>query len=156
MNMNAHYLRTMPMEELLPYVRAELEKARLWDATWTGERREWFASVVELLRPRLQRTVEFATLAKAYFSDSFEQEHLAPASWLADLSLQLEALDPYDATAIESTLRGFLKDYQIKTGEFITAVRTAVTGKGQGPDVVQILACLGQSKVAARMRAAVQ
>ena len=62
MNMNAHYLRTMPIAELLPFIRTELENARLWDASWAGERREWFASVIALLRPRFQRTVEFATL----------------------------------------------------------------------------------------------
>ena len=29
-SMNAHYLRTMPLDELLPYVQAELEAAGLW------------------------------------------------------------------------------------------------------------------------------
>ena len=154
MNMNAHYLRTMPVEDLLPHVRTELEKACLWDEAWTGAGREYFVSVVELLRPRLQRTMEFTTLGKAYFSDPFELEIQPEAPWLADLAASLETLETYDAAAIESTLRSFLKEYSIKTGEFITAVRTAVTGKGQGPNVVQILACLGRCRVVARMRAA--
>ena len=75
---------------------------------------------------------------------------------MTDLAVRLEALETFDADAIESLLRGFLKEKGIKTGAFITAVRAAVTGRGQGPDVVQILACLGQKKVAARMRSAVE
>ena len=37
-SINAHYLRTMPLDELLPYVQAELEAAGLWSPSFAGDK----------------------------------------------------------------------------------------------------------------------
>ncbi|HEX8353497.1 MAG TPA: glutamate--tRNA ligase, partial [Pyrinomonadaceae bacterium] len=50
--MNAEYIRTMPLEELLPMLRAELESAGLWRPEYEAAERDWFGRTVELIRER--------------------------------------------------------------------------------------------------------
>jgi len=152
MNMNAHYLRTMPLERLLPHVQEELERAGLWQAAWQGQQRNWFMAVVELLRSRFQRTTDFVTLGKAHFSDIFERPPMAAPPWLSDLVEILGQLSVFEAKNIEATLRSFLKQSSVKAADLIAVVRTAVTGQPSGPDVIQILICLGQERVVKRLR----
>ena len=40
--MNAEYIRTMPVEELLPMVKAELRANKLWRDEYEDDDREWF------------------------------------------------------------------------------------------------------------------
>ena len=46
--MNAEYIRTMPVEKLLPLVKAELRANKLWREEYDDDDREWFAKAVEL------------------------------------------------------------------------------------------------------------
>src|SRR5215210_4048393 len=45
--MNAEYIRTLPLEELLPMVRAEFESAGLWRAEYETTGRERFAKTID-------------------------------------------------------------------------------------------------------------
>lgn len=152
MNMNAHYLRTMPLADLLPEVQEALAKAGFWEDARSRVQDHWFRATVDLIRSRYQRITDFITLGRAYFSDEFDRQVMPTANWLADLADHLAALDAFDAASVETALRCFLKEYNIKTSDFISAVRSAVTGVASGPDVVQMLVCLGQEKVVDRLR----
>src|SRR6266568_8835819 len=50
--MNAEYIRTMSIRELLPMVKAELRSERLWREEYDDNEREWFAKAVDLIRQR--------------------------------------------------------------------------------------------------------
>src|SRR6201987_962821 len=72
---NQQYLQKLPIEDLLPAVRAELERSGLWRSEWASdEGRKWFAHTVDLLRPRTRLLPSFSTWARAFFSDDFEYE----------------------------------------------------------------------------------
>ena len=152
MNMNAHYLKTMPMADLLPLVQAALAKAGLWEDARSSVQAHRFRTTVDLIRSRFQRITDFTTLGRAYFSDEFDRQVMPTATWLADLADHLAALDAFDAASVETALRRFLKESPIKTSDFIAVVRSAVTGVANGPDVVQMLVCLGQDRVVDRLR----
>src|SRR5271155_4190088 len=49
---NTQYLQKPPVEELLPFVEAELRRAGLWKNEWATTERAWFAHAVGLIRPR--------------------------------------------------------------------------------------------------------
>src|SRR6185369_14685887 len=59
--MNAEYVRTMPVEDLLPMVKAELKQFDLWKDEYETGSRETFASTIDLLRARYRSTQDFAT-----------------------------------------------------------------------------------------------
>ncbi len=76
-SINAHYLRELPVEEIEPYVRAELEKAGIWDPEYENAKRQWFLETLELIRSRFHVTTDFVDRGRAYFSDDFPIESRA-------------------------------------------------------------------------------
>src|SRR5436853_4413193 len=66
--MNAEYIRTMPLEDLLPMVKAELRSAKLWREEYDEDEREWFERTVELIRHRFFTLKDFSSQGRAYFS----------------------------------------------------------------------------------------
>ncbi len=162
LSINAHYLRSMPLEKLLPHVKQQLVSSGLWDPAFEAEQRQWFGQTVDLIRGRFHRLTDFATLGRPYFSDIFPMEATAVEknllegdripTWFSELTDHLAALSPFDKQNLEAMLGIFLKQHGLKAGRLINAVRTAVTGQSVGPEFLQVLLCLGQARVVHRMR----
>src|SRR5204862_635409 len=77
--MNAEYIRTMPLEELLPLVKAELKSAKLWREEYEDDDREWFEKTVDLIRERFFTLKDFSAQGRAYFSEDFDFDPAAVA-----------------------------------------------------------------------------
>jgi glutamyl-tRNA synthetase len=159
-SMNAHYLRSQPLETLLPGVEAQLRDAGLWRDEYGGMRREWFRRTVDLQRTRFRLLTDFSRLGRAYFSDDYPvdakaaQRHLSGGGVSAALlqaAGRLQALDEFEAGAIESALRAVLDDTGIRAGALMNAMRLALTGQAVGPDFVVMLQALGQETVVRRL-----
>lgn len=80
--MNAEYIRTMPLADLLPYVKAELKSAKLWRDEYEDAEartlvrafsdREWFENTIKLIRQRFFTLKDFSAQGRAYFSDDYD------------------------------------------------------------------------------------
>lgn len=91
--MNAEYIRTMPVDELLPFVKTELKAAKLWrdeyeDSSGTPayeggvaaasddgvvlSTREWFEKTINLIRQRFFTLKDFSSQGRAYFSEDYD------------------------------------------------------------------------------------
>jgi len=161
---NATYIRTMPMEELLPYVRAELVGAGIWQDSFDGERREWFSRTVDLIRARYHTLKEFATRGRCYFSDEFEFDddavkknlvkHPILRGLLPELADRLAELTAFDHQSTEEAFRSFAEERDVKAGIVINGARTAVSGTSVGPSLFEMLEVLGQDRVVDRLRKA--
>ena len=160
-SINAHYLRTLPVEEVEPYVRTELEKAGLWNPEYEGAKRRWYLDAVELIRSRFHVTTDFVSRGRAYFSDDFPIEsralkknifkHPDLKKWLPLLADRLQALKNFTASETEDIIREMAEDLKIKPGVLINGVRTAVTGQLAGPGIFDILITIGQRRVVNRL-----
>ena len=160
-SINAHYLRTLPVEEIEPYVRTELEKAGLWNPEYEGAKRRWYLDAVELIRSRFHVTTDFVSRGRAYFSDDFPIEsralkknifkHPDLKKWLPLLADRLQALKNFTASETEDIIREMAEDLKIKPGVLINGVRTAVTGQLAGPGIFDILITIGQRRVVNRL-----
>jgi glutamyl-tRNA synthetase len=163
-SINAHYLRNLPVEEIEPYVRMELEKQRLWDAEYGGAKRPWFLETIDLIRTRFNLTTDFVTLGRAYFSDDYAMDskalkknvlkHHALKEWFPLLADRLEALEEFTLEGTESVIRTMAEELSIKAGVLINGIRTAVTGQAVGPGLFHVLTALGQRRVTLRLRKA--
>jgi glutamyl-tRNA synthetase len=163
-SINAHYLRTLPVEEIEPYVRTELEKANFWNPEYEGAKRRWYLDTIELIRGRFHVTTDFVSRGRAYFSDDFSIEsralkknifkHPDLKKWLPLLADRLQALEHFTALETEDTIREMAEELKIKPGVLINGVRTVVTGQLAGPGIFDILITLGQRRVVNRLRKA--
>jgi glutamyl-tRNA synthetase len=164
LSVNAHYIRTMPLEELEPYVKAELDKEGLWDLEFEGTNRGRFLQTVDLLRARFRLTTDFATLGRAYFSDDFEMDpaalqknvlkHEGLKQWLPMAAGRLESLEVFSVEEAERGIREMAEELEIKPGVLINAIRTVVTGQAVGPGLFEALLAVGKRRVVDRLRRA--
>ncbi|HEY9404498.1 MAG TPA: glutamate--tRNA ligase [Pyrinomonadaceae bacterium] len=162
--MNAHYIRTLPREELLPLVRAELEASGLWREEYDGDRRDWFARAVDLIRERFYTLKDFSGQGRAYFGDEFEFEEAAVKKnlrkeprlkeLLPALAARIEQTEPFTLETCEATLRAYADETGVKAGLFINAARTALTGQAVGPSMFEVFDIIGRDASARRLREA--
>jgi glutamyl-tRNA synthetase len=156
----------MNIEELLPYVKNELTEAGLWDAAFDGEKKEWFAQTVNLIRTRLHTLKDFSTIGRPYFSDDFSYEEGAVAKNLKkdssikqlmiDLAQLIDNTDNLSIDNSEHLVRAFAEKTGVKAGIIINAIRTAVTGQSAGPGLFEVLEAIGKGRTVQRLRRAAE
>jgi len=160
--MNAEYIRTMPLRELVPMVRAELESAGLWRAEYEAHERAWLERTVELVRQRFHTLKDFSEQGRAYFADDFEFDDAAVAKnlkkeprlreLLPALGERVEAVEPWTIEGVEAALRAFADETGVKAGLLINASRTALTGQSVGPSMFDVFDVVGRERSARRLR----
>ncbi|HYR76829.1 MAG TPA: glutamate--tRNA ligase [Pyrinomonadaceae bacterium] len=160
--MNAEYIRTMPLRELLPMVKAELRSEKLWREEYDDDEREWFERAVDLIRQRFFTLKDFSAQGRAYFSEDFDFEEAAVRKniqkepklqeLLPALADRLEAVEPFTAAKVEEALRAFADEAGVKAGLFINASRTMLTGQAVGPSMFEVFEMLGRERSVMRLR----
>jgi glutamyl-tRNA synthetase len=162
---NTQYLQSLPIDELVPAVQAELERSKLWQPEWSAEKREWFSKTVDLLRPRTRLLPDFSTWARAFFSDSFEYDPQAREKFWKDerlgamlgkLADALAALPDWNHDACDHALRELAAAEGVKAGLLINATRVAIVGQAVAPPLFDTMLVLGRERVVARLRRAVE
>ncbi len=108
--MNAEYIRTMPLDDLLPHVKAELKANKLWREEYEGDlssapyeggvvaaapadgvvlaprevgSSEWFVYTINLIRQRFFTLKDFSSQGRAYFSEDYDFDPAAIAKNLS-------------------------------------------------------------------------
>ncbi|MGH9254256.1 MAG: glutamate--tRNA ligase [Vicinamibacterales bacterium] len=154
--MNGQYIARLPIEQVAVavypfFVEAGLE-VRVSDP--------WFHRLLDLLRPRAKRLIDFVELARPFLADTVEYEteaiekHLgAPdlVSHMSALAAMLRAVDPFDEPHVEAAVRATAAERGIKAGVLIHATRVAVTGRTASPGLFEVLVLLGRDRVVARL-----
>jgi glutamyl-tRNA synthetase len=162
---NTQYLQKLPIDELLPFVQVELERSKLWQPEWAGEKQEWFSKTVDLLRPRTRLLPDFSTWSRAFFSDSFEIDPAAREKFwkderlggmLAKLADALAALPAWEHDSCDHALRELAAAEGVKAGLLINATRVAIVGQAVAPPLFETMVVLGQERVVSRLRRAVE
>ncbi len=160
--MNAEYIRTMPISELFPMVKAELRAGKLWREEYEEEEREWFDKTVDLIRQRFHTLKDFSGQGRAYFSDDFDFDEAAVKKnllkeprlkeLLPALAERLERVEPFNAETSEAALRAFSEEADVKAGLLINASRTMLTGQSVGPSMFEVFDVVGRERSVQRLR----
>jgi len=160
---NTQYLQQMPIEDLLPQIEAELRRAGIWRDAWNSTEHEWFAHTVNLIRPRTRYLNDFATWARAFFTDDFTYETEAREKFWKDpkvgpllekLATLLEALPDWTHDACDHALRGLAAAEGVKAALLINATRVAIVGRAVAPPLFDTMVALGKERVITRIRRA--
>ena len=163
--MNAEYIRTMPLDELLPMVRTELRANKLWREEYADDEREWLVKALDLIRQRYFTLKDFSGQGRAYFSDDFDFDEAAVnknlrkeprlRELLNGLSSKLEHVEPFNVETSEAALREFSEEAGVKPGLLINGARTMLTGQAVGPSMFEIFDLLGRDRSVIRLRSGV-
>ena len=160
--MNAEYIRTMPLGELLPMVKDELRSAKLWREEYDDDEREWFEKAIELIRHRFFTLKDFSSQGRAYFSEDFDFDEAAVKKnilkeprlneLLPSLADRLENVEPFTTATAEEVLRAFSEEAGVKAGLLINASRTMLTGQAVGPSMFEVFEIIGRERSVMRLR----
>ncbi len=157
---NSEYIRACPAVQLLPLIEEEWKKVDLIPFQTS---RGAMAATVDLVKPRARNLKDFATLFRAYFSDSFEVDPAAMQKFLQDhavremlveLASRYEQETEFSEASTEKMLRDFAAQKSVKAGLLINAARVALTGQGVAPSLFAVMANLGQERTVARLKKA--
>ena len=178
--MNAEYIRTMPLEELLPLVKAELKSNKLWKDEYDEQSsppsegavaasppdqnsREWYEKTVDLIRQRFFTLKDFSSQGRAYFSEDYDFDPAAVAKnlakfpdlrqWLPELADRFEAMeDPFDEAHIETLVKAFTEEKATKLGVIMNGARTLLTGVAVGPSMLSVFEIIGKERTITRLK----
>jgi len=160
--MNAEYIRTMPLDELVPLVKAELKSAKLWRDEYEDEDKDWFEKTVDLIRQRFFTLKDFSAQGRAYFSEDFDFDQAAIEknlkkfpdlqTWLPELADRLETVEDFTHDNLEAVIKKFTEERQTKFGVIMNGARTLLTGQAVGASMLTVFETLGREKSILRLR----
>ena len=166
--MNAEYIRTMPLADLLPHGKNELKAAKLWREEYEEDDREWYERTVDLIRARFFTLKDFSSQGRAYFSEDFDFDPAAVAknltkfpglrNWLPELADRVEvefADKAYTEENIETVVKAFTEEKGTKLGVIMTGARTMLTGVAVGPSMLSVFEIVGLERTLLRLRSQV-
>ena len=160
LHLNSQHLRTMPVEDLLPYVEAELRASGLWNEAFSADRRAWFAATVDLVRSRYTTLHDFSKRGAAYFADGVPLDPAAAEKLnvpgardlLRELGERLARTDEFTEASVEAALRALAAERGVKAGVIINASRAALTGQSVGPGAFAVFTAIGRERALQRLR----
>lgn len=163
--MNAEYIRTMPLAELLPFVKQEMKSAKLWRDEYEDDDRTWFENTVDLIRERFFTLKDFSTQGRAYFSEDFDFDQAALdknlkkfpdlQTWLPELATRFESLEDWTHDPLYETVAKFAEEKGTKTGVIMNGARAVLTGLAVGPSMIAVFETLGKEKSILRLKSQV-
>ncbi len=162
---NAEYIRTMPIADLLPFVKSELKAAKLWREEYEDDDKVWFEKTVDLIRQRFFTLKDFSSQGRAYFSEDYDFDPAAIEknlskfpdlrAWLPELAERFEAMDSFTETEIEEVVKAFTEEKGTKLGVIMNGARTLLTGVAVGPSMLAVFETFGKDRSILRLRSGI-
>ena len=163
--MNAEYIRTMPLDELLPFIKTELKSAKLWRDEYEDDDKAWFEKTVDLIRERFFTLKDFSQQGRAFFSEDFDFDQAAIDKnlkkfpdlqmWLPELANRFETIEDYTHDSIEEVVKQFTEEKGTKLGVIMNGARVLLTGLAVGPSMLAVFETLGKEKSILRLKSQV-
>ncbi len=160
--MNAEYIRTMPLSDLLPFVKAELKSAKLWRDEYDEDDRAWYERTINLIRQRFFTLKDFSAQGRAYFSEDYDFDAAAIEKnlkkfpelkeWLPQLAGRFTEMEDFTEPSIEERVRAFAEEKGTKLGVIMNGARTLLTGVAVGPSMLSVFETLGKERSVMRLQ----
>jgi glutamyl-tRNA synthetase len=150
--MNGVYLRELPPQEFA-------HRLLLWlgenGYDWPAER---VTRAAPLVQEKIARLAEFPGFAGFFFHDvEPAREELDGGGPMVAAAIDaLASLEPFEAPAIETALRGAADGLGLKPRQAFQPIRVAVTGSKVSPGLFESIELLGRETALSRLRAAAE
>ncbi|ODT03480.1 MAG: glutamate--tRNA ligase [Gemmatimonadetes bacterium SCN 70-22] len=162
--MNGQHLAQAPIEALDAYLRPFLVQEGLTTGEELEARRDWWRRLLELLRVRARTVTELVEQCRPYFLDAVAYQPEAVAKQWKDRLATAELLQavhdrlaaaPWEAQAMEESLRALGEARGVGAGKIFQPMRVALTGVAATPGIFDVLLAIGRDRSLARLDAAV-
>jgi len=163
--MNAEYIRTMVLGDLLPFVKAELRSTKLWRGVYEDDEKDWFEKTIELIRHRFFTLKDFSNQGRAYFSEDYDFDPAAVEknlkkfsdlkTWLPELAERFESIDQFTEPEIETVVNAFTEEKGTKLGVIMNGARALLTGVAVGPSMLSVFETIGKERSILRLKSQV-
>lgn len=159
---NEHYMRQKPDHELAKRVR---EIGLDNGISITSKDKDYLLKVIPLMKERVSKVDEFATIGRFFFEDPREYDEKALKKWKDDSNGLVRAyrdkIAPLDdaqfkADQLKAALQEVIDEKKVGFGKLMMPLRIAVTGLGFGPDLFPALELLGKQTVLRRIDTALE
>ena len=160
-----HYMRGATMAEKLAVMLPFLQRAGLVPSSPTAETLSLVQSIVEASGDRLKVAGDILAYADFFLVDHplmdqaavrLRLEKRGIGSLLGSYRKSIAELSEFSKISLEESLKKIVADAGLKTGDFVHAVRVAVTGKTVGPGLYDCLFILGRESVLRRIDSAIK
>lgn len=157
---NAHYIKELPIDDLVDLSIPELVKAGLISQDFAQGHRDWLKLLLETVRESLSRIEEVPEKTAFLFGDLEVTEEEAKDQLASDqikdllgaLKEELEAVDQVDEEFAKTVMKRIQKKTGIKGKGLYMPTRAALTGNVHGPELSNIMELLGKDKMLERIK----
>ncbi len=151
--MNSEYIRKYSPEKLLELVKPLVEKKGYEVSD------DYILAVIKLMQERARTINDFVDFASYFFErptdyeEKYKLKHWTPEAKerLKEVLPEFQALDNWTHDALEAVIRTYAEKNAISAGKLIHPIRLAVTGRGMGPGLFELLEVIGQNESTSRM-----
>jgi glutamyl-tRNA synthetase len=160
---NQQHMMQLPAGDLASRIAPLLREAGLWRESFASTERAWLERVIDLLKPRAKKLGQFVDDGRLFFAEDVEydptavRKFLQPAGildHLAALRAVFAAVEPFEQSPLESSLRALAEARGVKPATLIHATRVAVTGRAVSPGLFEVLELLGRPRTDRRLSTA--
>ncbi|TDX49309.1 glutamate--tRNA ligase [Orenia marismortui] len=155
--MNGMYIRSAELEKIVDLAKPYIREAG-YDLSDKSD--EWIRFLVDTVRGSLDHVSEIADHLDIFFGDltytdkekakeDFKQEKVDLV--FETLKNRIKSLDSLDPEFIKKMLKQTLKDLPVGGRVFYHPTRFALTGKGSGPELYNVIALLGKEECINRL-----
>jgi glutamyl-tRNA synthetase len=154
--MNGQHLTLMPAARLEPRVTPAIVRAGLATGEELAARRDWYVTLLDLLKVRARTIDDIVRQAEPYFREEivYDQDAVAKqwkdrpatAELLAAVRERLAELASWTPDAMEQALRTLAEGRGVTAGKLFQPLRVALTGLSASPGIFDVLSLLGRER----------
>jgi len=162
--MNGQHLSLMSSVDLEPIVTPQLIEAGLATRADLDKRKDWYLSLLDLLKVRARTIDDIVRQAVPYFPGKITFDPEAVAKNWKDRSATRELLEATRGTlasaawtteGLETSLRALAESRGIAAGKIFQPLRVALTGLTVSPGIFEVLIAMGRDLALQRIDTAV-
>ena len=163
--MNGEYIKRIPQEEFVNEVKRRAAGLEALDALDKLENHDdsWWQYLASQLQPRTKFLNDIPAAIKCFVSDDFPFDEKAVEkrlkkpgvkATLLDLVERFSKVEDWTAPALEAVVKELSQGNGM--GPWVHPIRVAVSGRGEGIGLFEMLQLLGREKTLARLRHAAE
>ncbi|MFN4227264.1 MAG: glutamate--tRNA ligase [Candidatus Ratteibacteria bacterium] len=157
--MNSFYIRKTEIDRIYQLSIPFLKQAGLVEDQISKEKEEYIKKAISLEQEKIKTLKEIPYLIEFFFKEpEYEKENYEKLinqetkKELEELLNIFEQMDSFKKEEIESKVRDYCKEKNIKTSMVFHPLRFAVSGRTKGPDLFGMIELLGKEKTIERIK----